>query len=94
MGVILAWARQKVGKDLNEKVAKPVPEMVFLAKDWLQVTAADVDLLEAEVGAARKNKGEVLADTEIEVEGRGGGQDRELQRATAEGLFQARTQQR
>ena len=81
MGVIIALAREKVAPD--DPAPKPVPEMVFLAKDYLQVTASDVDLFEAETGAARKNKGEVLADVEIEVAGRGGGQDRELLKATA-----------
>ena len=82
MGVIIALARQKVAPD--DPAPKPINEMVFLAKDYLQVTASDMDLFETETGAARKNKGEVLADTEIEVAGRGAaGQDRELLRATA-----------
>ena len=82
MGVILALARQKVAPD--DPAPKPINEMVFLAKDYLQVTASDMDLFETEMGAARKNKGEVLADTEIEVAGRSAaGQDRELLRATA-----------
>ena len=82
MGVIIALARQKVAPD--DPAPKPINEMVFLAKDYLQVTASDMDLFETETGAARKNKGEVLADVEIEVAGRSAaGQDRELLRATA-----------
>jgi len=82
MGIILALARQKVAPD--DPAPKPIKEIVFLAKDYVQVTASDTDLFEAETGAARKNKGEVLADTEIEVAGRSAaGQDRELLRATA-----------
>ena len=82
MGVILALVRQKVAPD--DPAAKPVNEMVFLAKDYVQVTASDTDLFEVETGAARKNMGEVLADTDIEVLGRSAvGRDRELLKATA-----------
>ena len=41
MGVILALARQKVAPD--DPAPRPIKEMVFLAKDYLQVTASDVE---------------------------------------------------
>ena len=56
--VVLAYARLRVKPD--ELVQKPVREMVFLAKDLVQVIATDVDLFEDDVGAARKNQGAPL----------------------------------
>ena len=78
--VVLGWARLKVKPDAI--VPKPIKELKIGAADFASVVAFDVDLFEDEAGAVR-NKGEVLADTEIEVGGRGAGQDRELQKVAS-----------
>ena len=64
---------------------KPLRAMNFLGADVVQIIARDVDLFEDDDRAeARKNQGEVLSDTDIEVSGRNKlGVERELQAASA-----------
>ena len=79
LGVALTMARERVGP--TEPVAPYVKQIVFLAKDFAQLVAHDVDLFDDEVteGTRVAQGGEMLADTEIEVAGRGTGEGRDLQ---------------
>ena len=54
-------------------------QIVFLAKDFAQLVAHDIDLFDDEVTeGTRVAQSEMLADTEIEVAGRGTGEGRDL----------------
>ena len=79
LGVALTMARERVGP--TEPVAPYVKQIVFLVKDFAQLVAHDVDLFDDEVteGTRTAQGGEMLADTEIEVAGRGTGEGRDLQ---------------
>ncbi|KAL1520139.1 hypothetical protein AB1Y20_023611 [Prymnesium parvum] len=82
IGVVLSMAREKLGPD--EIIPKTEERMIILSSDFVQLTANDVDLYNDEViEGTTKNHGEVLADTEIEVAGRGAGAERELEAATS-----------
>ncbi len=84
-GFELLWAKELV--PLDAPVQRPVPSKRFSADEFVMWQAHEVDLydLADSGGDAVRNRGEVVADTEIEVAGGRAefGAERELQAATA-----------
>ncbi|KOO22411.1 mRNA polyadenylation regulating, partial [Chrysochromulina tobinii] len=80
-GVVMRVVRQVVGPE--ELVAEAVARRVFRRTDIVSLVIKDADLYNDERTVVARSIGDgVLADTEIEVAGRGAGEDRELVRAT------------
>ena len=80
-GVVMKVVRQVVGPE--ELVAEAVARRVFKRTDMVSLVIKDADLYNDERTVVARSIGDgVLADTEIEVAGRGAGEDRELVRAT------------
>jgi hypothetical protein len=67
-GVALAWARPRGGP--GDTVQLPKKDVLVARADFVRCSAANVDIYTDELTeAARRKGGEVLADTEIEIEG-------------------------
>ncbi len=80
-GLVMKVVRQVVGPD--ELTVKAEERRVFQRTEFVSLAAKDADLYNDERTVVARSIGDgVLADTEIEVAGRGAGEDRELVRAT------------
>ena len=81
-GVVMKVVRRIVGPE--ELVQKDSGRCVFKRADFVSLVAKDADLYNDERTLVARSIGDgVLADTEIEVAGRGAGEDRELVAATS-----------